>query len=677
MAHLETDMSRIIFAAFAVCLMGCTDARHRSPDDAFASPSGRRVAESPPQAAPRPTFCPREGYFDSSFRLRVFAVRETSAGVAPPIAVAKPGWFGRCECIGQTPTPDGSGLAVPASGQWYVAPVDPGLSNEDFAALAAELKRQAVPGLSMNGCSKVDDLEPLLGFTSLKMLRLPAAELEGYEVHKGDSLVGLEAFAIPDANLIHDSDWFFLKDLPRLASLEIGICWEFTDEDAKWLSESTQPSTLRVSCCKHMVDADIARLAGLPHLTELYLHDCPRITDAGVRALAKLPRLKMMYLQCRGVTGTCFDEPDGYPSLEIVSFFPTGHCASSTPTDAALVGLGRIRGLRELHLFCSTEITDAGLAHLADSSKLEVLTLAGCDQVTDKGISHLTGLEKLTRLDLMGTKVTDRGLAGLAATRSLRHLDLSSATISEDGLELILNMKHLQSLALGRPTADPAAFAKLSTLPELRALKLARLTDAHLEALAGLTRLTDLELSDCERISDAGLEHLSSMVNLRELGLENCKQVSDAGLAHLAGLAELRGLAMTGSRIKGPGLAHLDRMRNLRTLILGHPTEDGTLSDEGLCHLARLTSLNRLDVEGCSAITDGGVSKLASLANLSELNLHGCRRISNASLATLKQLPLLTKVGIFDTDVDKAGLEEISRAIPGLQLNCSISLSTE
>ncbi|MBM4071673.1 MAG: hypothetical protein FJ271_22490 [Planctomycetes bacterium] len=82
--------------------------------------------------------------------------------------------------------------------------------------------------------------------------------------------------------------------------------------------------------------------------------------------------------------------------------------------DAGLVHLGKIAGLKKLHLE-KTQITDAGLKHLAGLKELEVLNLFGCG-ISDPGLNSLQPLPNLKSLFITETKVTEAGIAALRKT---------------------------------------------------------------------------------------------------------------------------------------------------------------------------------------------------------------------------------------------------------------------
>ena len=88
-------------------------------------------------------------------------------------------------------------------------------------------------------------------------------------------------------------------------------------------------------------------------------------------------------------------------------------------------------------------------------------------------------------------------------------------------------------------------------------------------------------------------------------------QVTDAGLAHLAGLTGLKHLVLNGTAITGPGLAHLTGLPALKSLHLG-----GTqVTAAGLVHFQKMPALRHLGLSwyfSSDRLTD------ADMANLRE-----------------------------------------------------------
>ncbi len=82
-------------------------------------------------------------------------------------------------------------------------------------------------------------------------------------------------------------------------------------------------------------------------------------------------------------------------------------------------------------------------------------------------------------------------------------------------------------------------------------------------------------------------------------------QVSDEGLLHLKKLTSLSGLYISGTQITDAGLVHLKELNKLEELDLS----DTQVTDDGLIHLKELTNLAVLTLSG-TQVTDDGVEKL-------------------------------------------------------------------
>lgn len=111
------------------------------------------------------------------------------------------------------------------------------------------------------------------------------------------------------------------------------------------------------------------------------------------------------------------------------------------------------------------------------------------------------------------------------------------------------------------------------------------LADKDLAALAGLKDLTlDRE------VYDAGLEHLSRLTGLEDLTIKKAKNIRGPGLAHLAGLPNLKSLRLSSSGIGDRAVASLPALPGLKVLTLSYCD----VTDAGLVGLKGLTSLETL-----------------------------------------------------------------------------------
>jgi hypothetical protein len=98
----------------------------------------------------------------------------------------------------------------------------------------------------------------------------------------------------------------------------------------------------------------------------------------------------------------------------------------------------------------------------------------------------------------------------------------------------------------------------------------------------------------------------------------------------------------------------------LTSLYLRAATQVG---DAGLRHLAKLTELRQLQLDG-TKVTDAGVKNLAGLTNLEEsLGLMGTG-VTDAGLVHLRSFKKLRSLDLRNTQVTAAGAGELSRALP-------------
>jgi hypothetical protein len=125
-----------------------------------------------------------------------------------------------------------------------------------------------------------------------------------------------------------------------------------------------------------------------------------------------------------------------------------------------------------------------------------------------------------------------------------------------------------------------------------------------------------------KQISNFGLKSLSGLVGLERLDLSHCRRVRDQGLFGLTSLMGLHTLNLCGV----------------------------PLTDVGMAHVAKISSLVCLDLTGCDLITVKGVWKLVALDLLETLTLDQCVKVSlvNRGLPQFAKLRALelAEVGI-------------------------------
>lgn len=190
----------------------------------------------------------------------------------------------------------------------------------------------------------------------------------------------------------------------------------------------------------------------------------------------------------------------------------------------------------------------------------------------------------------------------------------------DTGLQGLTNLLHL-SFNGGRLGPEG-----LKSIPHMRSLKTLDFTDcdiddAGLACVKDATQLAGMSFFGSRGLSDKGVAHLQELKNLKLLDLRNEKftatepktpRITDAGLKHLAGLTKLEHLNLQGQHITDDGLKHLSEMTNLQTLSLSF----SGITDEGLKHLERLQKLRQLHLYGTRVTPEGRAALKAKLPML-------------------------------------------------------------
>ena len=180
------------------------------------------------------------------------------------------------------------------------------------------------------------------------------------------------------------------------------------------------------------------------------------------------------------------------------------------------------------------------------------------------------------------------------------------------------------------------------------------LADRDLAPLEALDHLEELNITDTP-ITDAGLAYLERLTNMRSLVLDNISQggphlqLTDAGLAHLRGMTKLENLDLVGIDVSDAGLEHLRRMTNLQSLGLSQTKVSGT----GLAHLRAMGHLRSLRLDR-TPLTDPGLANVCELTSLQVLRLAGTRT-TDAGLANLAGMTLLRRLDLGPENSSDAG----------------------
>ena len=195
--------------------------------------------------------------------------------------------------------------------------------------------------------------------------------------------------------------------------------------------------------------------------------------------------------------------------------------------------------------------------------------------------------------------------------------------------------------------SDPrAAFMELRRLPDLKVLhvNVSFENPADSYFLGWSDRDQEIKFS-VPPIVDDDLAALANMRRLNRLSLQG--RLTDDGLQHLSRITSLEYLTILLTPITDRGLVHLSNLKNLKQLDL----RQTRVGDNGLVHLQPLTSLEILSLER-THVTDAGLEHLGKMTNLRTLGL-GENNITDtgvAHLAPLARLECLTLNATYVTD---------------------------
>ncbi len=179
-------------------------------------------------------------------------------------------------------------------------------------------------------------------------------------------------------------------------------------------------------------------------------------------------------------------------------------------------------------------------------------------------------------------------------------------------------------------------------------------TDLEMRHIENLTKLERIRLYGV-RASTAGLAKLERLGQLRILVMTG-SSVPDTWMAHLRGLTRLESLDLLDCQITDAGLRHVALLSNLQELEV---SMNAGVSDEGLTHVRSLKSLRKLFLS-YTAVTDAGLANLEGLDKLQILYLTSTR-ITDAGLSHLEGMTGLTQLELSNCDITDAGIPHLKK----------------
>ncbi|KAG5344280.1 FXL14 protein, partial [Acromyrmex heyeri] len=288
---------------------------------------------------------------------------------------------------------------------------------------------------------------------------------------------------------------------------------------------------------------------------------------------------------------------------------------------------------------------------------LEALNLSGCYNITDSGITNAFCQEYPSLIELnlsLCKQVTDTSLSRIAQfLKNLEHLELGGCcNITNTGLLLIAwGLKKLKRL-------------DLRSCWHVSDLGIAHLAGLNRETADGNLALEHLSLQDCQRLSDEALRHVSlGLTTLKSINLSFCVCITDSGVKHLARMSSLRELNLRScDNISDIGMAYLaEGGSRITSLDVSFCDKIG---DQALVHISQgLFNLKSLSLSACQ-ISDEGICKIAkTLHDLETLNIGQCSRLTDRGLHTvaesMKNLKCIDLYGC--TKITTSGLERIMK----------------
>lgn len=466
---------------------------------------------------------------ESELALRVFVVVER--GDPTPECI-----LGTRRLLGTTPS--AAPLEIPKSLVWFVEPVDLAIEDDALPAIAKEMKRASIPGLSLDGCRKLTGrtMKSFAGSKNLAYLSIRGTEISSNGMAKLKKLSALR----------------FLDARPgALMGLE-------------WAKKFTALEIADLSGHRTLQGPELKSLRGLKRLHTLRLNHLVFLNDRGLDHLARLTQLRELELgYCRQVTAEGIAELSKMKALEAI-------CVDGIQIDdATLAMLSAMPSMVSIRMRGTHAVTNAGLEHLAKMTKLRHLDLRSCLGLTDAGIGHLKTLGELESLSLLASRgITDKSLAFASSLRALKHLEMSYTQITDEGMPHVAKLTKLRVLKLHKTGISDQGLSSLKACTDLRELDLSAcvgVADHGLESLTELP-LERLDLGETS-VGGLGLAHVGSISSLKHLSLAKAQMVGDDGVKELAGLQQLDSLDLSGVEgITDASVKHLSKLKSLRTL---------------------------------------------------------------------------------------------------------------
>ncbi|MBL8747865.1 MAG: hypothetical protein JNK78_01800 [Planctomycetes bacterium] len=153
------------------------------------------------------------------------------------------------------------------------------------------------------------------------------------------------------------------------------------------------------------------------------------------------------------------------------------------------------------------------------------------------------------------------------------------------------------------------------------------------------------------KVTDAGVAHLGKLRKLRSLALGQCHEMKGEGLRVLEAVPLLESLDVTYSGIESPAVERLSRLGSLRELTLSHCMN---FRGSSLAEVAKIAGLRTLRLQACTTISAKDALQLVNAKGLRHLDLRDCQgrfrgqRMSTGLGDDVQEAPVEDGIGITD-----------------------------
>lgn len=561
------------------------------------------------------------------------------------------------------------------------------------------------PGIEM-GAIPFEEFQYLAEISVMYQPGLMAADLQKVLLHCPLETVRLQQLFV-DGELVK-----LLKQCQHLRELNLSFCrgmqglWELwplvahslhllnisysdiEDEELLGLHQCEELAEVYARGCKQLRDfslfrllaksvlvIDVAECSGMEsrsfdgpfnctELQQLVLDGCSKLRY--LSAVKELEHLRVLSLARSAVTDDSLQMLLEAPSpvTNSMEVLDLSNCTSlnaftSFAPSSALAFLTTVNLSR-------SSINDTGVLRLARTAaqfRLRMLDLSFCEMVTDA--SPLGAVRSLKELDLSFTGVRDGGLAAYANQKQrLRILKLNGCTSICD-VGALGSLPCLCELHLSGSTVDGSkSFEALSQCTTLTVVDISECM--HLRSAAVLvSRLSQLRILNLSlsNISGDTVTAMKGLLLLEELQLSGCPRVETVD--PLGSLPVLQRLNLSASAVEEvEALSECPLLWDVSVAKCIHL--------KSIAPLAAIKSLRRLDASQTN-VGEESFLQPWQCTSLEELDLHGCTQVSSIPFGTFRSLARLRKVNCRDSSLNDSGLAAFgeSGGLEALQLSGS------